>query len=173
MADETVARMERWADWVLSFGRTGTSYPKQSFMASIYSFRLDDAPVSRRGRPLTAQGKPTTSMKPPDEDEVADDILTTERAVCALHRSHRELWQVLVARYLGWVPCRRDRIVRDDTTGQPHVKREFLRRNEAETQNAYDERLARRLLIREAAFRNRLSRAHLFIEGACQTLSDI
>jgi hypothetical protein len=177
MADETVARMERWADWVLSHGRTGTGFPKQSFMASIYSFQLDDGTKPRPGKVVkspTALGKPTVSMKPQDEDEVADDILTTERAVCALYRGHRELWKVLVARYLGWVPRRRDRIVRDDTTGEPHIRREYLHRAEGETQNAYDERLARRLLIREAAFRNRLARAHLFIEGACyQGLSDI
>lgn len=158
-------RLEAWARWAAQ-NDSVQGYPKQSSMASIYAFKLDDAGLSANGNPLTARGSATHSRKPLDLGEAPDGVWQVECAVKALRASDARLWAVLVAKYLGLIPRRRDRIRRDET-GDVVLLYERTRQGQFEASAAYHERLRQRLFVSRATFYNRLSRGMEFVSGYC------
>ena len=162
-------RLEAWARWA-AMTDSPQGYPKQSSMASIYAFKLDDAGLSANGNPLTARGSPSHSRKPLDPGEAPDGVWEVERAVAILRRKDARLWAVLVAKYLGLIPRRRDRIRRDET-GDVVLLYERTRQGQVEASEAYHERLRQRLFVSRATFHNRLSRAREFVSGYCEAVA--
>lgn len=172
-------RLNGWADWILT---ASGDLPK--FDPSL-GYSLGDSTVGQphhfagtggQGGALTAQGKQTPSYRSGAPGEPPEGWWTVSEAVNALkvHTLPRDkhcgerAWAVLMARYLGWVPRRRDRIRRDEHG--VHLARERLPRGRFELKDSYDERLRQRLFVSRATFHNRLARAQDFVAAYCDAV---
>lgn len=155
------AILQDWAKRVLA-GRVGPrGYPTSSWSKAMAS-RKGGTDNGKR----TAEGKESRSMKPMDEPEDWGLDAEVEAAVARMHTVHPILWSVGTAYYLGNVPVgfraaakqRRRRFGRDDTTGLIRVSREFLRRQDEDTETKWKANIARRLTMTPRTFEINLVR---------------
>lgn len=144
-----VERLNEWAKYV-----TNPPTSRQSLVQSIFTYRLDDSGETEDGKPVTARGKPTpmTASRPTPDNPRAEE---TERAVTQLRTSNPELGLVIVAEYLSLVPTARGGRRTWRTVG-------FDPRSGA---TGHQDALARALGIDGGTFRQRLRRAHAWLEG--------
>ena len=163
-------RLETWARWAAE-SESVQGYPKQSSTASIYAFKLDPEPPGE-GKGLTAFGKATHSRKPLEPGEAPDGVWEVERAVSALRKEDARVWAVLVAKYLGLIPRRRERIRRDEG-GDIILLYERTRQGNHEAVDAFHERLRQRLFVSRATFHNRLARAREYVAGYCEAVKKV
>lgn len=165
-------RLMAWADWIIeASGPVLDPEHGYSLGDSIAGQPSNFAGTGGQERALTARGKQTQSYRDEAPGEPPDGWWTTSDALYALrrHQMPRDLkcgersWSVLMAKYLGWVPRRRDRIRRDEHG--VHIVRERMPQGASESENAYHERLRQRLLLSRTAFYARLARGHEFVAG--------